>query len=37
MGIASWGEFSIDDTVRIYARHTRKHIIQIAECLAAAR
>ena len=36
MGIASWGEFSIDDTVRIYARHTRKHIIQIGECLAAA-
>ena len=37
MGIASWGEFSVDDTLRIYARHTRKHVTQIAECLAAAR
>ena len=37
VGIASWGEFSIDDILRIYSRHTRKHITQIAECLAAAR
>jgi hypothetical protein len=36
-GIASWGEFSIDDTLRIYSRHTRKHIEQITATLAAAR
>lgn len=36
-GIASWGEFSIDDLLRIYSRHTNKHVIQIAETLAAAR
>jgi len=35
VGIASWGEFSVDDILRIYARHTRKHVTQIAECLAA--
>ena len=37
VGIASWGEFSVDDILRIYARHTRKHILQITQTLAAAQ
>ena len=35
-GIASWGERSVDDLLRIYAGHARSHVTQIAETLAAA-
>ena len=35
-GIASWGERSVDDLLRIYSGHARAHVKQIADALAAA-
>lgn len=36
-GIASWGERSVDDLLRIYAGHAQSHVKQIADTLAAAQ
>ncbi len=36
-GIASWGERSVDDLLRIYSGHARAHVKQIADTLAAVQ